>query len=328
MSRFLNKKVLIPAVSLIAAVFILYFFLLSSPQEGGGTIRVIIPMKENGESVDYAANFLYQEGAIKNKTVFRFALAFYGSGEGLEPGAYIIESGSNVLAIAKEFRTPDEKWVMILEGLRKEEIAGIFGKALGWSKEEEEKFINEYADEETDYFEGVYFPDTYLVPVGDSPEEVAARMIARFNEKFAPYADKFVKENIKWTTALKIASLVEREAGGKEDMPIIAGVLWNRLLQDMKLDVDATVQYARGDTGNGWWAPITTDDKKIDSPYNTYLYKGLPPHPISNPGIDAIEAVLNPAETKCLYYLHASDKQIHCAVTYEEHLDNIDKYLK
>ncbi|MFH1565593.1 MAG: endolytic transglycosylase MltG [bacterium] len=112
-------------------------------------------------------------------------------------------------------------------------------------------------------------------------------------------------------------------------MPLIAGILWNRLLKEMKLEIDATVQYARGKTEKGWWTPIKASDiTEIDSPYNTYKYKGLPPHPISNPGINAIEAVLNPIETDCLYYLHDDNREIHCAKTFEEHKANIEKYLK
>ena len=181
---------------------------------------------------------------------------------------------------------------------------------------------------EYDYIEGVYFPDTYLIPINEAPLDVAKRLRAHFEEKFTPYAKEAIKQNIKWTTTLTLASIVQREASGKDDMPLIAGILWNRLLKGQKLEVDATVQYARGDTGNGWWAPMSLADKQIDSPYNTYLNKGLPPHPISNPGTDAINAVLNPTETKCLFYLHDSAGTIRCAETYEEHLENIEQYLK
>jgi UPF0755 protein len=96
----------------------------------------------------------------------------------------------------------------------------------------------------------------------------------------------------------------------------------------MALNADATLQYARGDIGGGWWVRISASDKLTDTPYNTYMYKGLPPHPICNPGIAAIEAVLNPAQTDCLYYLHDNRRVTHCADTYEEHLANIEKYLK
>jgi UPF0755 protein len=122
---------------------------------------------------------------------------------------------------------------------------------------------------------------------------------------------------------------VQREAANEADMPLIAGIIWNRLLNDppMKLEIDATVQYALGESEN-WWPRIKPADYKTDSAYNTYLHTGLPPHPICNPGLDAIHAALNPDETDCLYYLHDSNGQIHCAKTYEEHKLNIEKYLK
>ena len=224
---------------------------------------------------------------------------------------------------------PQLKWITIPEGLRKEEIGERIAKEIHWSDEDLEKWNTIYTAMEFDYREGVYFPDTYLIPVGENGLDTAKRMINRFNERFAGYLEKFSEQNILWTTGLKIASIVQREAAGKEDMPLIAGILWNRLLNDQPLEVDATVQYARGNTGSGWWAPITSVDiQNIDSPYNTYKNKGLPPTPISNPGMDAIDAVLNPEETDCYYYVHDANRQIHCAKTIEEHEANIDKYLK
>ncbi len=220
------------------------------------------------------------------------------------------------------------KWVVIPEGLRKEQIADTITPILNWNNQTKNEFLNAYSSLGTDYKEGVYFPDTYLLPKDETGGQIAQRFIKRFQEKFAPYYPQFTKQNIRWVTAIKIASLAQREAAGESNMPLIAGIVWNRLLQNMKLDIDATIQYARGDKGNGYWAPLTSDDKKIDSPYNTYLYKGLPPTPIANPGLAAILAALNPAKTKCLYYLHDKDGLIHCAVAYAEHKMNIDKYLK
>jgi len=322
MIEFNNKKVAVFILVAFAIFFTFYFLFFSSPQPEGETVRIVISLKEK-DSANYAVNFLYNEKAIRS-----IALALYGLSGEIQPGAYVIGSGANAFAFASELRTPDEKWVIIHEGLRKEEIGEAFAQSLGWSKDESEKWVSEYTAVESDYFEGVYFPDTYLIPIGDSPERVAERMIGRFNEKFEPYVQEFLRRNIKWTTGLKIASLVQREAASEDDMPLIAGILWNRLFNGMKLDVDATLQYARGDTGSGWWAPITKDDKKLDSPYNTYMYEGLPPHPIANPGIDAIDAALYYKETEHFFYLHGSDGQIHCAKTYEEHLSNIYKYLR
>jgi UPF0755 protein len=181
----------------------------------------------------------------------------------------------------------------------------------------------------TDYVEGVYYPDTYLIPVDETGAQVAKRFIDRFNEKFAPYAQKFLDADIRWVTALKIASLIEREAGALADMKLISGIIWNRLNTNMLLQIDATMQYTREKKPDGsWWGGIDLAQMKSDSPYNTYVYKGLPPTPICSPSITSIEAVLNPEETECLYYLHDKSRQIHCAKTYAEHKENIKLYLQ
>ncbi len=324
-----SKLVVFSATAIvITGIFMLVF---SAPSGlGGETARLVVSLSEKGdkETVRSSIAYLYDQGVIRNKTAFYFLMFTHGMSNHIDHGAYVLAKNWNALKVLRKLKSPDEIWIVIKEGLRKEEIAQMFAEKFGWSDEVKEKWVREYTNTGPDYTEGVYFPDTYLIPVDDEPTKVAERLLNRFSEKFAPYQGAFIKEDIRWPTALKIASIVQREAAGKDDMPVIAGVIWNRLLKDMKLDVDATVQYARGDVGNGWWAPITKEDKKIDSPYNTYLYKGLPPRPIDNPGIDAIESVLRPAKTKCLYYLHDNEKKIHCAETYEGHLSNIEKYLK
>ncbi len=320
------------AVAFFVIVVCVYASFFSAPQSKAELEQFTITIG-NDDSKEIAGQ-LKEQGFIKNETAFQIAISGLKGINSvcvdcIMSGAYKISKSMNVWQIAKVFRQgPYMKWVIIPEGLRKEQIAEILAQTLDWNEQEKSDWITKYTAMEYDYLEGVYFPDTYLIPIKETGLEIAQRFINKFNEKFTPYSDKFIKENIKWTTALKIASIIQREAGGKDDMPLIAGIVWNRLLNDMKLEVDATLQYARGDTGNGWWFPISVVDKQIDSEYNTYLYKGLPPHPIANPGIDAIEAVLNPTETKCFYYLHDNDRNIHCAETYEEHLENIETYLK
>ena len=248
----------------------------------------------------------------------------------IEPGGYRISQSMNarelIIVLTSE---PQLKWITIPEGLRKEEIGERLAKELHWSNEELEKWNTTYTAMQYDYREGVYFPDTYLIPTDENGLDTAKRMINRFNERFAGYPEEFTAKNIKWTTALTLASIIQREAAGPHDMPLIAGILWNRLDQNKQLEIDATVQYARGKTENGWWSPIKgSDTRSIESPFNTYLNKGLPPHPISNPGMDAIEAVLNPEATDCIYYLHDSEGIIHCSASFAEHELNIDQYLR
>ena len=290
-----------------------------------GTDRFTIYLNDTNESI---ANNLFEQGYISNVDFFVVTLSGKDNTDVVLPGAYKISKEMNneqlVQVLNKEAYM---KWVIIPEGLRKEEIGKLLGNTLKWSKKQNEEWTLATSDTKAEYFEGVYFPNTYLIPVDESPESVANRLISKFNDSFAIYLIEFTNKNIKWTSALTLASIVQREASSKEDTPLIAGILWNRLNQNMQLGVDATLQYARGDVGNGWWAPISVADKKIDSPYNTYTNKGLPPHPISNPGISAIEAVLNPTKTDCLYYIHDREHITHCAMTYEEHQANIQKYL-
>ena len=298
----------------------------SSQATEDGNERFVVAL--NSGTIDQAADSLLEQGFIRDKAEF---IKVFGTeeGEAIYPGGYKLSKDMSAAQIAKVLRNkPYMKWIVIPEGLRKEEIAELLANALGWPAGQKEKWINTYTTMEYDYIEGVYFPDTYLIPVDEEPLDAAQRLQAKFNEKFAVFLPKFNSQNIKWTTGLTFASIVQREAANASDMPLIAGILWNRLDQNMALNVDATLQYVRGNTGKGWWAPISIADKQTDSPYNTYLNKGLPPHPICSPGISAIEATLDPAKTDCLYYLHDADRAIHCAKTYEEHLENIEKYLK
>lgn len=312
-------------IATIISVIFLYQNFFAAPQKSD-TEKVFTVGR--GVGYDEVVDKLFSNGFVLQKNVARALLRFRGV-RGIPEGGYMISKSMSAWKVAGVLmRGPSLKWFTIQEGLRKEEIADIFTPELRWSKKDIEEFMQAAAEEKMIAAEGVYFPDTYLVPLEESGKEVARRMFTRFNEKFAEYHKLFLQENIKSDTALKIASLVQREAAGKDDMPLIAGIIWNRLLIDMKLDIDATVQYARGNTGAGWWAPIKAEDKKIDSPYNTYREKGLPPTPIANPGIETIEAVLYPANTECLYYVHDIKGVIHCAKTYEQHQKNIELFLK
>ncbi len=288
-----------------------------------GTDRFTVPLTATNESI---AENLFTAEFVKDAQAF--ATMLDKEKVLVSPGAYKLSKEMTEMQIVKVLHgKPYMKWIVIKPGLRKEEIATILADTLGWTSKQKTTWITVDTATSPEYTEGVYYPDTYLIPVAEEPSLVAKRLIAKFNENFSSYLPQFTAKNIKWARALTLASIVQREAANNADMPLIAGILWNRLEEDMALGVDATLQYIRGDTGKGWWAPITVADKQKDSPFNTYKYKGLPPHPISNPGITAIDAVLNPAKTDCLYYLHDRNRITHCAVTYEEHQQNIEKYL-
>jgi len=319
------KKTLILIVVVIVVLSGFYYFFLAAPQSRAESERFVVSL---GESRVQIIHNLAQNGFVKNSLGINLAFWLRGKFGNISPGGYKISKSGNVFKVAGALLGESYmKWVVVPEGLRKE---NLLQAALNWNDQVKDEFLNAYATSSlgNDYKEGVYFPDTYLLPKDETGFEIARRFINRFNEKFAPYADGFAKQDVKWTTALKIASLVERETGNASDMPLIAGIIWNRLLRGMVLQIDAAIQYARGDIGQGYWAPLQSGDLKINSSYNTYLHKGLPPTPISNPGLTAILAVLNPAKTDCLYYLHDDRGDIHCAATYAGHKINIEKYLK
>lgn len=233
------------------ALFVVLYFPLRAP-ERESTERQILVVGLNATEPEVVQK-LHGQGFIRSARAFNFALTIKGGHGKIEPGGYWLSKNMNAWQVAETMiQAPAMKWVVIPEGLRKEEIGERLAEILDWDKEELEKWNNVYTRMKFDYMEGVYFPDTYLIPVDEKGLEIAQRMTNRFNEKFAPYFNKFLEQNVKWTTGLKIASLVQREAAGNEDMALIAGILWNRLLENMKLEVDATVQYARGKTESGW----------------------------------------------------------------------------
>ena len=307
-------------------VFLFLYWLLFGPV--GGTKESLFIVPENQEEFDVVQKL--EEGRfIKNSGVFKLFKNVFLLHISIEPGGYQLKGSMWVWDILKKINgKPDLVWVSFGGCLRKEQIGEILSQALGWSNDALEKWNTQYTNTKQEYFEGVYYPDTYLLPVNEMGDKIAKRLIDRFNEKFSPLADKYVAANIRWVTGLKIASLIAREAAGKQDMHLISGIIWNRLTIGMPLQIDATMQYTLGKNSQGkWWGTIDINEKQNDSPYNTYLYKGLPPTPICSPSIDYIEAALNPQETDCLFYLHDKTGQIHCSKTYEEHLKNIKTYL-
>ncbi len=230
------------------------------------------------------------------------------------------------LSFYLDLANPAVRIVRVQEGLRKEEVAEVMANKLGWGEKAKNDFINAHLALNTTNLEGHYFPQTYLINKDEGPAVVSATMFNEFSKKTENIKQPKSKQIINPETALKIASIIQRESNGKIDMKLISGIIWNRIWSGMKLQIDATVQYAKGNEEDGWWEQINKEDTKIKSVYNTYLHAGLPPGAIANPGLAAIEAAYNPQKTNCLFYLHDKNRQIHCAKTYEEHKRNIEKY--
>lgn len=238
---------------------------------------------------------------------------------------------NNPLSFYLNLANPHIRYVTISPGMRIEEIAEKIAKTIAWTEADKKEFIDSAPKDDNGIMEGFFMPGSYWIKVDATGKEVADQGMAEFNKQVGDkiLGDKKIKssaQKINLETAVRIASIIQREAAGPKDMNLISGVIWNRLFKGMTLGMDATLQYAKG-SPEDWWPKVASADKKIDSPYNTYSNLGLPPTAISNISIDALKAAYAPQKTDCMFYLHDNNRKIHCSKTYEQHKNNIQTYL-
>ncbi|HEY5040131.1 MAG TPA: endolytic transglycosylase MltG [bacterium] len=173
--------------------------------------------------------------------------------------------------------------------------------------------------------EGFLYPETYRVPLGASPAELVELMVRQFQDEIgSDFNRRCLVKNLTPYQAVILASIVEKEAKLAEERPIIAGVLYNRLHQKIRLQVNATLNYILN-SKNPWF---TNDQINTRSPYNTYLHRGLPPTPICNPGLASLQGVLNPADVPYLYYVSNGDGSHVFSETFQEHSKNVRQAKK
>lgn len=226
-----------------------------------------------------------------------------------------------VLPYLQQLAAPLSRTLVIYPGERQEEFVGEFGDILRWSQAERARFASLVVTAEPTLSEGKFYPGKYVVERGTSPEKMADIILSKFRTEVLERYDAQVEAMVPLTDALTIASLLEREAYDFDDMRYISGIIWNRLFIGMPLQLDATLQYARGSLAaeTKWWPAVRPEDKFIDSEFNTYAETGLPPAPIANPSLESIIAALNPRETDCLFYFHDEDGNFYCTTDYEAH---------
>lgn len=224
--------------------------------------------------------------------------------------------------------SPSSRTLVIYSGERKEEIVKNFSKILNWNQTEKEIFLNLITKTEPKLSEGKFFPGHYTVTARETPEKVGALINAQFSEKILNNYDENISKKVPLEEAVIIASLLEREAYDFSDMREISGIIWNRLFIDIPLQLDATLQYVKGNNPHEpkWWPIVKPADKYLTSAFNTYQNKGLPPAPIANVSKEAVVAALNPSVTKCLFYFHDKNKGFHCSKTYEEHVRKLRNF--
>ncbi|MGE5541232.1 MAG: endolytic transglycosylase MltG [Bacillota bacterium] len=230
------------------------------------------------------------------------------------------------LPVYQQLAGTDIHFVTIQPGYRQEEVATAFGKELGWTAKERQTFLASVKSVPPTLTEGEFVPGTYEVHGAMTPADVQNLLNDRFTEDILDRYSTTTAAQVPLSDALKIASLIERETGGTDDMRMISGIIWNRLFTNMNLQIDATLQYAKAPTTSSWWPVVKPADKYIKSAYNTYAHPGLPPTPIANPSVAAVIAALNPKQTDCLFYFHDKYGTFHCSATYAEHVKLLKKY--
>ena len=300
-----KAKILIAAiVFFVLAGFSGYFF-LSAPKNFPSGAAIVI---EKGTGLAEISGKLKKEGFIKNKYAFALYARVFNKSKKIKYGKYLFNEPVSIFSLLSRFTKGEFGFkpvkVTVAEGLTVKKIAELLGDFENFDKEE---FL-----EKTVNMEGYLFPDTYLFLPFAETEQIIGTMTDNFKKKAGDVGKDIVI----------MASLIEKEVPDIGDRKIVSGILWKRLKLGMALQVDAVFPYITGKQ------KVLSDDLKIDSPYNTYLHKGLPPGPISNPGLDAVEAAKNPQETSYLYYLSGKDGKTHFAKTFAEHLKNKEKYLR
>ena len=285
---------------------------------------------KNNENAKILAKRLKAADYIENSLYFWWYLRSNNFIPQIQAGTHYLSKSYNYSNLAKELTKarPYEINVVIPEGYTITQIdhkltelnlisAGNFLSDLEIFNISKYEFLDEQNTE------GYLFPDTYRV-FGDNFEtkNLISKMLRNFKQKIdLVYDSDKSKRSLK--DIIIMASIIEKETNDKESRAIVSGILWKRLDMGMKLGADATTRYAV----NKISAPLTYEDLQNESPYNTRKFKGLPPGPICNPGLDTITAAINPENSDYLYYLHDSEGKIHYAKTNDEHNANKEKYL-
>lgn len=281
------------------------------------TTKIFVISK--GASISEIAEKLKKDNLIKSELAFKIYVKENNLTDKLQAGSYKLSSAMSVKELTKNLQTGSEDvWVTLIEGWRIEEMAVKLNKDLGINEKE---FLKKAK-------EGYMFPDTYLFPKEASVEYIVDTLKNTFDKKLNDsLKSKIRSKGLSIEQGVILASIIEREGRSQKVRTEIAGILLKRFKIDMGLNVDASLQYILGyqKEEKSWWKRyLTNEDKKVESPYNTYLYRGLPPAPIANPSLSSLQAVADAdASTPYLYYYHDSKGNSYYGKTLDEHNENV-----
>jgi len=329
-----TAKILLAAAAVSFLFFIAWFSLELHRPFPSEPRRVVVEVTK-GQSVSDIARRLKQEGILRKTWPFLLGYKLFYSSESLKAGEYRFQlplTAKEVLHILSEGSVLLHS-VTVPEGMTMEETAELL-ESEGFA--DKEAFLGAARnvsliadlDPEAEDLEGYLFPETYRFPKGATAEEIVRTMVFQFREVFPPEKRRLAAEaGLTVRETVILASLIEKETSLAREKPLVSAVFHNRLARGMKLDCDPTVIYALKKMEK-YRGRLWIKDLKVDSPYNTYLYGGLPPGPIANPGRASLDAALHPAEADYLYFVSKNDGSHHFSRTFGEHLRAVNLYRR
>lgn len=301
----------------------LWWASINSPVDVNAPVKAFVVTE--GESTDKIVARLESEGIIRSGMAFKIFLKTSSSATSIQAGTFKLSGAMTYDELMKNLSSGVvDKWVTLLEGWRVEQVAKQLKAELGIDSNAFLKSARE----------GYMFPDTYLFNKEVTPADIVSTLQNTFDKRYSQDIQDQVKaRGLSPEQGVILASIVEREARSDGERQRVASILLKRIKIGMKLDADATVQYAKDSIAykNGtltkYWQPVTRDDYHDTlSPYNTYTNNGLPPGPICNPSLSSLKAVANATDTPYLYYYHDSAGRSYYATTLEEHNENVANY--
>ena len=330
-----NTFRIIAGVKVLGILMVLFFSYKVNYQrenwEGDKKFRI-----SPGMAFNDIADVLEKEGVISNAFYFKVAAKLQDKDDKIISRAYILKNGYNNLELLDVLTDKSLNFTVkftVVEGLRIKQIAKLtankfnFDEAVLIKESKNDSLINILGlNGKINDLEGFLFPDTYKVPIDITPKEIVELLFNEFYKKIIASDRYGLKDNPKkLLETVTLASIVQGETQLEPEMPTIAGVYLNRIAKRMKLEADPTIQFALPD---GPKQRLLKSDLKINSPYNTYLNYGLPPGPISNPGLKAIESVLNYEKHNYIFFVATGKGGHKFTVTYKEHLEAVAEYRK
>lgn len=306
------------------ALVVTYIWLQNQPTTIDWTNQSITV--EEGETVKEIAKKFKEANLVNSNDLLYIVLATQFDATKIKASRYVFSQPLTTIEVAErliagDFNTDLQK-LTIIEGESRHKIAERLSAEFDFFETEEFLLLSEG-------MEGTLFPETYFIPKSYTTEQLVYLLNDAFHDVMDEYSEVIELSPYTETEVVILASIVEREANTEESMKYVAGIFANRLGIGMALQADATIEYVL-DEGLNDLAPgqLAENLRELDSPYNTYLYRGLPPTPIGNPGRAAIEAVLFPITSDYFYYITGDDGKFYYAETYAQHLRNIANYLK